>query len=238
MEFGLSVLLFGAISVAWHDSDLWAHAQAIAGRFAAVPAWGCTALLCAGALALLLGRSVPGSLLVGVGGALLTLSTIVDIAAAPASYPSYIDTFELFAIVCGAAALYAQEANDERRARQLVRVALLAFACCNLSYAVAQVVFFTYTASLIPGWIPGATFWTALSTAAFALAAVAMAIGRQTLLALRLLATMVGLFAVLVWIPRLVVAPTLQNWSEFMLTWVIAGAAWTLAAAVTSVEAS
>ena len=65
-----------------------------------------------------------------------------------------------------------------------------------------------------------------------------MAVGRQTLLALRLLATMVGLFAVLVWIPRLVVAPTLQNWSEFMLTWVIAGAAWTLAAAVTSVEAS
>jgi hypothetical protein len=180
------------------------------------------------------GAGAAASMLLGTGGLLLTLSCLVDIVAAPLSYPSYIDTFELFAIVCGAAAVYAQCTADRERAGRLTRAASIAFGLCNMSYAVAQLVYFSYTASLIPAWIPGANFWTALTTLAFALAALAMLIGRQARLALRLLATMVALFALLVWIPRLVAAPTLGNWSEFMLTWVIAGAAWTLATSVES----
>lgn len=47
--------------------------------------------------------------------------------------------------------------------------ARIGFGCCTVSYAAAQLVFFAYTASLIPAWIPGASFWTALTTLAFAL---------------------------------------------------------------------
>jgi hypothetical protein len=232
-RFGLALttLLFGAISVIWHDSDLWKHAHQIGGPLAAVLAWACAALLCVGGLILLVGRNALGSVVLGIGGTLLTLSCIADIAPGPFSFPNYIDFFELAAIVCGAAAVYAPYDANAARATMLRRASLVGFGICNISYAAAQVVFFKYTASLIPSWIPGASFWTALTTLAFALAAVAMLIDRLAALALRLLATMVALFALLVWVPQLLAAPTLPNWSEFMLTWVIAAAAWTLAAA-------
>jgi hypothetical protein len=227
--FGLSTLCFGAISIVWRGSDLWKHALQIGGPFAAGAAWGCAALLCAGGLLLVAGRDALGSALVGIGGSLLTLSCLVDITAAPASYASYIDAFELFAIVIGAAAVYAHSTADARPTRLFARAAKISFAFCNLSYAAAQIVFFSYTASLIPAWIPGASFWTALTTLAFVLVATALLIGRQVALALHLLTAMVALFALLVWVPRLLVEPKLENWGEFMLTWVIAGAAWTLA---------
>jgi hypothetical protein len=43
------------------------------------------------------------------------------------------------------------------------------------------------------------------------------------------MALMTGLFGVLVWIPLLIAHPeTHLNWSEFALTLLIAGAAWTV----------
>jgi hypothetical protein len=227
--FGLSTLMFGAISLVWHDSDLWKHAVLIGGSLAAVLAWGCGALLCGGGLMLPAGRGRLGAMVLGTGGALLTLSCLADILPAPAGYASYIDFFELFAIIVGAVAVYAERTPGELHAGRLRRAAQVAFGCCNISYAAAQIVFFSYTASLIPAWIPGATFWTALTTLAFVLAAVALLIDRRSRLALRLLTLMVALFALLVWVPRLIAAPTLDNGSELTLTLVIAGAAWTLA---------
>ena len=69
-----------------------------------------------------------------------------------------------------------------------------------------------------------------LTTAAFALAAIAILINRQARLAIRLMALMVALFGVLVWIPVLIAHPEAHlNWSEFALTFLIAGAAWAVA---------
>ncbi|HEX2661673.1 MAG TPA: hypothetical protein VHM93_02480 [Candidatus Acidoferrum sp.] len=73
-------------------------------------------------------------------------------------------------------------------------------------------------------------FWAILTTIAFALAAIAILTNRQTRLATRLLTLMLALFGVLVWIPRLIVHPVAHlNWSEFVLTFLITGAAWMVA---------
>jgi hypothetical protein len=73
-------------------------------------------------------------------------------------------------------------------------------------------------------------FWAILTTIAFALAALAILINRQARLATRLMTLMLGLFAVLVWIPRLIAHPEAHlNWSEFALTVLIAGASWMVA---------
>jgi len=70
-------------------------------------------------------------------------------------------------------------------------------------------------------------FWAILTTVAFGLAAIAILINRQARLAMRLMTLMLALFAVLVWIPRLVAQPKAHfNWSEFALTVLITGAAW------------
>jgi len=65
---------------------------------------------------------------------------------------------------------------------------------------------------------------------AFALAALAILINRQARLAIRLMTLMLVLFGVLVWVPRLIAHPEAHlNWSEFGLTFLIAGAAWVVA---------
>lgn len=81
---------------------------------------------------------------------------------------------------------------------------------------------------MVPRWIPaGQTFWAILTTAAFALAAIALLMNQHALLAARMLGVMLLLFGVFVWVPRLAAHPeTHENWSEFCLTFLIAGAAW------------
>ena len=70
-------------------------------------------------------------------------------------------------------------------------------------------------------------FWTILTTIAFALAAIAILVNRQTQLALRLLILMIELLGALVWIPHIVAQPkTLSNWNEIVLNYLITGAAW------------
>jgi hypothetical protein len=73
-------------------------------------------------------------------------------------------------------------------------------------------------------------FWAILTTIAFALAALAILINRQAKLATRLMTFMLGLFAVLVWIPRVIAHPQAHfNWSEYVLTLLVTGAAWMVA---------
>lgn len=68
-------------------------------------------------------------------------------------------------------------------------------------------------------------FWAILTTIAFALAAIAILVNRQAQLATRLMALMLALFGVLVWVPFLIAHPKAHlNWSEFALTFLIAGA--------------
>jgi hypothetical protein len=137
--------------------------------------------------------------------------------ALPGDWVQYVDFFEKFSIACGAIALC------------WVTPALrLAYGVCVLSYAWAQVVYLRYTASLVPTWIPpNQVFWTNLTTAAFALAALAILINRQARPATRLLALMLALFGILVWVPHIIVHPRmLSNWNEIASNYLMAGAAW------------
>ena len=73
-------------------------------------------------------------------------------------------------------------------------------------------------------------FWAILTTVAFGLAAIAILINRQARLAMRLMTLMLALFGVVVWVPRLIADPKAHfNWSECVLTLLVAGAAWVVA---------
>jgi hypothetical protein len=73
-------------------------------------------------------------------------------------------------------------------------------------------------------------FWAVLTTIAFALAAIAILINRQARLAIRLMTLMLALFGALVWVPLVIAHPEAHfNWSECALTFLITGAAWTVA---------
>jgi hypothetical protein len=206
---------------------MWQRLQPLHGLFGAIVGWCVVIAQVAGGIAIMVPRTArPGSIALGGAYGLYVLACFGSVIAAPGEPGGYIDGFEQLAIVCGALAVYAASVSDAALATMLGRTARLALGVCAVSFAWAQVVYLQYTASLVPVWIPpNQVFWTNLTTAAFALAAVAMLINRQARVAMRLLAVMTALFGVLVWVPMIAAHPaTLANWNEISTNYLIAAA--------------
>jgi hypothetical protein len=210
---------------------MWQRLQPLHGPFGAIVGWCVVIAQVAGGIAIMVPRTArPASIALGGAYGLYVLACLGSIIAAPGELGGYIDGFEQLAIVCGALAVYAAIASDAASAI-LGRTARLALGICAVSFAWAQIVYLQYTANLVPVWIPpNQVFWTNLTTAAFALAAVAMLINRQARPAMRLLAVMTALFGVLVWVPMIAAHPaTLANWNEISTNCLIAASAWLVA---------
>jgi hypothetical protein len=177
-----------------------------------------------GGISLIVLRSArAGSVVLGVVYALFALASIPGIVTDPKTYVRYGSFFEWFSVVSGATAGYG-----------LVNLARLGLGLSTVSFTLAQIVYFRFTASLVPTWIPPSQpFWVILTTIAFALAAIAILINRFAGLAIRLMTLMLALFGVLIWIPMVATHPAVHgNWSELALNFLIAGAAWMVGTAI------
>src|SRR5260370_18855629 len=98
---------------------------------------------------------------------------------------------------------------------------------CVLSFTLEQLFYLSATASLVRKWIPpGQVFWAKATTAAFALAAIALLTGFMARLASRLTTAMIVGFGLLVWLPALFANPhSFLKWSEGSETLAIAASA-------------
>ena len=231
--FGASAVLFGAIALMWHDADTWQTLIKIWSLpFGTIAGNILMIAQIAGGLALLYPRSLrAASIGLGVVYLLFSLACIPDIIAAPRAYEHYGSFFEEFSLLCGAIALTAITSANAARAAALAQTARVGLAFCAISFTLAQIFYLRFTAELVPRWIPpNAMFWAVLTTIAFAVAAAAILVNRRTRLAIRLMSLMIALFGALVWVPLLITHPQAHlNWSEFALTFLIAGASWTVA---------
>jgi hypothetical protein len=161
-----------------------------------------------------------------------SLACVPDIIAAANIYDKYGGSFFLFfSLFCGSVALYAETQADSARTVAFGRLARIGLGVCAISFTLGQVLLLRDTAHLVPKWIPpNQMFWAILTTIAFALAAIAMLLNRQARVAVRMMALMLALFGVLVWVPHLIARPQAHfNWSECVLTFLTAGAAWMVA---------
>lgn len=233
--FGASAVLYGVIALMWHDADTWQtlmHVWSL--PLGVVIGWCLMVLLIAGGIGMQHPRTAHlASIVLGAVFLCFSLAGIPDILAASSLFERYGGSFfQMFSLFCGAMALYAAtEARAAARAAVLGKVARIGLGVCAISFTLSQILYLRHTADLVPRWIPpNQMFWTILTTIAFGLAALAMLIHRQARLAAGMMTLMLALFAVLVWVPRLVVHPEAHgNWSEFCLTFLITGAAWTVA---------
>lgn len=173
-------------------------------------------------------RRVGATAIAAVLG-LFAILGVLESAAAGEISTSWINLFETLGTFSGALVVIART-SDPPNAR-LGSSATMLFGIAVVTYALAQIVYFAYTASLVPKWIPpGQTFWTVLTTIAFALAAVAILTGRYTLPAMQLLALMVAIFGLTIWVPAVIAHPAkLSNWTELTTNFGICSAAWILA---------
>ena len=232
--FGASAVLFGVIALMWHDADTWQNLQHIWSLPLGTVIGGCLmiAQIAGGVGVLYLRTARLASLVLGVVYLCFSLACVPDIIAAANIYDKYGGSFFVFfSWFCGAIALYAATEADAARAVVLSRLARLGLGLCAISFTLGQALLLRDTAQLVPKWIPpNQMFWAILTTIAFALAAIAILVNRRARLAMRMMTLMLALFGLLVWVPRLFAHPRSHfSWSECVLTFLVAGAAWMVA---------
>jgi uncharacterized membrane protein YphA (DoxX/SURF4 family) len=229
--FGASAVLFGVIALRWHDVYTWQSMHSLWNLpFGAAIGAVLMAAQIAGGIGVIYPRTArTAAIVLAVVYAIFALACVPGIVRAPAA--QYDSFFEQLSLLCGAIAIYAVTQTDGARRATLGRAARLGIGICAVSFAATQAIYFSETVKLVPTWIPpNQTFWAALTTVAFALAAIAALVNYRARLALRLMALMTGLFGLLVWIPLLIAHPESHfSWSEFALTVLITGAALTVA---------
>jgi len=234
MVFGAAAMFFGVMALMWHDVDTWQNLHHIWSLPFGVILGGC---LMAAQIAAGIGIQIPRT--VRWASAVLcfvylcfSLACVPDIIARLNIYERFGGSFFLFlSMCCGAIALFAASESNAAGAGAFGRVARIGLGVCAISFMLGQALLLRGTARLVPKWLPPSQmFWAILTTAAFGLAAVAVLINRQARLAMRLMTLMLALFGVVVWVPHLAAHPEAHfNWSECALTFLAAGAAWTVA---------
>lgn len=232
--YGLAAIGFGICALAWHDISNWQQINAFGGAsHREILTYIVATIEILGGIAVQW-RTTARAGAVALGAIYFTFALVAVplIIEHPLVYNDYGNFFEQFSLVSGALILYACSGPLARtRTAQLAQIGYYSFGICVVSFALEQLFYLSATASLVPKWIPpGQMFWAMATTAAFALAAIALLTGFTARLASRLTTAMIAGFGLLVWLPALFADPhSFLNWSESVETLGIAASAWIVA---------
>jgi hypothetical protein len=232
--YGLGVMAFGMICLAWGDFD---PGQPVPKGFP-----DRTALAYAAAAFLLVaGAAVEWRRTRAWGAAALTayyaLIVVVlmygrVVLAHYAEFGAYSGAAEQLAIAAGGLIVYAASAKiDAALAARLTRLGQLAFGLCALLFGGAHFLYMSLTAPLVPKWLPPSQeFWAYATGVGLIAAGVAILTRVQARLATILLTAMFASFALLVHGPMLLADPSSHTiLSENVLNFAVMGAAWVVA---------
>ncbi len=226
--YGLAAIAYGIITLLWHQIDSL-------GNFTH-PA---ILIYFAGAAELIGGLAIQWDKTAKLGSVVLfsfyfifTLYLVPPILKNPLVYFTWGNFFEEYSIAIGSVFVFASTLqNKPETASKIYSAAYKCFGICVISYSLYQLFYLSYTAGLVPKWIPpGQMFWAVATTIAFAVAAYAILSGRLALLASRLLTIMFLGFSLLVWFPLCFSNPHgLIGWDSNAETLAVAGSVWIVA---------
>jgi uncharacterized membrane protein YphA (DoxX/SURF4 family) len=228
--FGLAGILFGVITLAWRDFNIWQQIQPLGNvPHRTVLACFVAVLEIFGGVAIQFRKTARiGALTLGGIYLAFALLYVPRILAEPRIYTRYGGFFEEFSQVAGALIIYSMFAQRSERSAKLARLGYVFFRLSVISFTLEQIFYLSATAEFVPKWIPpGQMFWAVATTIAFALAAVALLTGRSALLASQLLTLMIVGFGLLIWLPAPFADPhQLTSWAGNAQNLSIAAAAW------------
>ena len=159
--------------------------------------------------------------------------------ATPQSLDAWYPFFEAVTPLAGAGVLYVMLRRAIRgpgaapAERTTLRVAQSLFGVTCVFYGASHFAYAAYTATLVPTWLPARLVVAYATGACHVAAGLAIILGIVPRAAAALEATMMSLFGLVVWVPSFFAqprpswaTPAPQRWSELVVTFVLAAAAW------------
>lgn len=236
-SLGAAVFAVGLAAIAVQNfvaNDLVTELQPvpadIAGRTALAYVNG--ALLLAATASVVLGFRVRlaalfTTLLLAIWIVLLHLPRII---ANPTAGNAWTPALEVFAMAGAALMVTALSPQEGAQQRVLGTIGLACMAVTLPAFGVLHFIYWEYVASVIPGWIPGHTFWAYFTGVAHLAAGIAIIISfapafrRLAYFAASLWALMVGLWVVLLHVPRaLAHMETRPEWTSLFVAITLCG---------------
>jgi len=245
--FGIAVAGLAIISLVYGDfAPIWEPFPAFHPRWE-IWAYGFGAILLAASAGLFFARTALASTaVIEVYASVWAVARARALVLKPLIIGTWYGFSEALGPLLGAWILYAvlrrqydAPAATVMTGDRALHVARVLFGAACLGYGAAHFAYATYTAAMVPAWLPGRTGLAYLTGAAHAAAGFGLLVGVLPRLAATLEAVMMSAFGVLVWLPSFFAqpkpewAPTAQiQWSETFVTFLLAASAWIVAASL------
>jgi uncharacterized membrane protein YphA (DoxX/SURF4 family) len=227
LPFGIGAILLGVAGIWFHDFAMqWQPVPAdfpLRMQFAIVTGL----LLILGGGETLSGKWAHGgaALLAGIYGLWVLILHVPLILIKPADLGTWNGVAEIVLMISGAIALYAGARGLRSRFATPVCVVT---GLCALVFGATHIKYVQFTATMVPAWIPpNQIFWAYATGIVHVVAGLSLLSGIRSQLGATVLAVMMGVFVILVHIPRVVASPGEQlEWIMLGVALSLSGAAW------------
>lgn len=228
---GVLGLIVGDFAMVWQPVAPWVPGRTALSYLAAV-------VMLVGGVGLLLEATVRWAVrLLFVYCIVWALLKVPALFVAPQIEAVWLGFGELAVLLAGAWVLFARLGcvgeDGWRRwvsGKSGVRAARYWFAVWLIPIGLSHIMYVKETMALVPAWLPSRVFWAYLTGAGQIACGLGVLFGVLPKVAAICEAGMISIFGLLVWLPKVIGAPTVRlPWTAFLITWVIAAAAWVVA---------
>lgn len=228
---GILALTYGDFALVWQPVAAW-----VPGRTALAYASGVVMVL--GGIGLLFESTAKWSVRVLFPYLILwALLKVPAVVVAPQIEGVWLGLGELTVLLAGGWTLFAVLADLKEGSLLAfatgvrgVRIARILFAVSLIPIGLSHIMYVAATANFVPAWLPYRVGWAYLTGAGQIACGLGVLFSVFPRVAAATEATMLSLFALLVWLPAIVAAPkTRLPWTAFFITWAIMAAAWVVA---------